>query len=160
MSSATSILNISASPLLTGFYTVAHAGALVSLMFSSLAPAASTLLALVVLLSAFVNIRSQALRCTCKAIVALEMNEKGHCRLWRRDQVCIEDLQLTGGANVSLGLCLSFRNTLGHTWHLNIARDAMHSEALRSLRMRFEHALAHGSDARAGSVGIVPGLKT
>ena len=148
MSSATSTLQISASPLLIGFYTGIHAGALGCLMFSSLVPAVSGLIALVVCLSACINIRGQALRCTSRAIVALSMDEKGHCRLWQRNQVCIEDLQLTGGANVSLGLCLNLRNSLGRTRHLNIARDAMSREALRSPRMRFEHALAQVSEHR------------
>jgi len=158
MSSATRTLHISASPLLAGFYTIAHAGALASLAFSSLALTVSGLIAVAVFLSAYGTIRDQALRCRRGSIVAINMDEKGHCRLWRRDQVCIEDLQLTGGANAALGLCLSFRTRLGRSYHLNIARDAMASEALRRLRMRFEHALAHGHTVRAGNSGIAYGL--
>lgn len=145
---------ISSSPLLVGFYALVHAGALVSLLLSSLPPVAGTLIILAVLLSAWVHIREQALRCTPGAVIAFAMDEKGHCRLWQRNQVYIEDLQLTGGANTSLGLCLNLRSSRGRARYLNIARDAMPGEALRSLRMRFEHALAHGDDAGAAGAGI------
>ena len=145
MSSFTRKLHLSASPLLAGFHTLIHAGALVSLLYSSIAPLALVLMALVVLLSAYINLRDQALRCTSSAIVALRLDEYGHCRLWQRDQVCIEGLRLTGGCNASLALCLSLRDAFGKTYHLNIARDAVPGDDLRSLRMRFEHALVHGN---------------
>ncbi len=149
MSSATRTLQISASPILSGLYTVIHAGALACLLISTVTPVAACLLAVAVLLSAWVHLGEQGLLIAGAAIVAINMDEHGCFRLWQRNRVCIEGLQLKGGANTALVLCLTLAGARGKTHYLNIARDAMHEDELRSLRMRFEYALAHGNSSQA-----------
>jgi hypothetical protein len=144
MSSITQSHQISASPLLVGFHLLVHGGALLAVMLSSLAHFASALIAVVIALSAYFNVRDQALRRSASAIIAIRLDENGHCQLWQRNKVCLQGLKLTGGCNVLWVLCMNLRSPRGKTYHLNIAEDAMPSEALRSLRMRFEHALVHG----------------
>ncbi len=97
-----------------------------------------------IVLSAYINLRDQSLRFGRSAIVAVGLDENGNCQLWQRDKACLKGLKLTGGCNLLWVLCVNLRNPQGKTYHLNIAEDAMPDEALRSLRMRFEHALAHG----------------
>ena len=144
MSSITQSHHISVSPLLVGFHLLVHGGALLAVMLSSLPHFASGLIALAIALSAYINLRSQALRCSASAIVAVRLDENGDCQLWQRNKVCLEGLKLTGGCNALWVLCMNLRSPRGKMYHLNIAEDSMPSEALRSLRMRFEHALVHG----------------
>jgi len=148
MPSATHRLNIATSPLLAGLILVAHGGALACLAASTLAPSAAGLVALGVLVSAWGQLRAEALRNTLRAIVSVSLDETGRGRVWLGNQDCHEDLQLTGGANTALVLCLDLRDMYGHRYRVNIARDAMDEESLRALRMRFEHALVHGKSTR------------
>ncbi len=148
MSATTVKLNLCSSAMLGWFYLLIHAGALICLHFTALDTWARLIMAFGTVLSAWALINEHAWRRSPSAFVALQMDENGRCQLWQRNGVCRKDWQLTGGANFHLALCLNLRGPKAEIRHLILARDALTDEALRSVRMRFEHALIHGNPVR------------
>lgn len=142
MPSATPAVTLRASALLAALLTAAHAGALVCLNSSTLPAIVAAPLNALIVISAAVTLAAQALRMTPWAITAISLDGTGGCRLWRRDRRCLEGLQLCGGANLGLLLCLDLKDSRGCHRHLTIARDALAHDSLRALRLRFELGLA------------------